>query len=264
MKKGIALLSMSLASAAFAVDEYLPIEAGKLEVDVGYSYAAVNGGYDDEGEKQDGLEGSGNLIPVQVKYGIIPGLDVEAVWAFSSLSVETPIGDADASGFMQPEIAVKYALMDLGAGAFFNFIAPFATGDFADPETPAMALQFGAVYSKLFGKFRAGGQVDYRVNMEKDDLKDGNNLSIYLKPEFQVHQYGSIYAGVDYDMFAEEEVAGEGAGNDGNLLTLKPGWNATWTPLVATEVNVPITVMGKNYPGAGWGINASAYFTLPM
>ena len=53
------------------------------------------------------------------------------------------------------------------------------------------------MYSKLYGKFRAGGQIDYKLNFEKDDVKDGNVLSIFLKPEFQVHQYGSLYAGVD-------------------------------------------------------------------
>lgn len=269
MKKGIALLSMSLASAAFAVDEYLPIEAGKIEVDVGYSFAGFSGMYDEDGEKQDVLEGTGNMVPVQLKYGILPGLDVEALWAFASQTNDlgsfagVDLGDLEASGFGQPEIALKYALMDLGAGAFVNFIAPFATGDYADPETPAMALQLGAVYSKLFGKFRAGGQIDYRLNFEKDDVKDGNVLSIYLKPEFQVHQYGSLYAGVDYDLFGEGEADGEDDGLDGNLLTLKPGWNASWTPFLATEVNVPITVMGKNY-FSSWGINASAYFTLPM
>lgn len=264
MKKGIALLSMSLASAAFAVDEYLPIEAGKLEVDVGYTYSGLNGVYDDDGEKQDGVEGSGNLIPFQVKYGIIPGLDIEAVWGFASVTTDLGVlGEADASGFGQPEIALKYAQTELGAGAFFNFIAPFATGDFADPETPAMALQFGAVYSKLYGNFRAGGQIDYRLNFEKDDLKDGNVISIYLKPEFQVHQYGSLYAGIDYDIVGESEFDGSGVGDDGSLLTLKPGWNASWTPLVATEVNVPFTVMGKNN-FSSWGIVANAYFTLPL
>jgi hypothetical protein len=271
MKKGIASmsLSLSLASAAFAVDEYLPIEAGKFRVDVGYMYAGMTGMYDEDGEKQDVFEGSGNMVPVQLKYGILPGLDVEAVWAFASTKNDLgsfggiDLGEVELSGFGQPEIALKYALMDVGAGAFVNFIAPFATGDFADPETPPMALQFGAVYSKLFGKFRAGGQIDYQLNFEKDDAKEGNIFSIFLKPEFQVHEYGSLYAGVVYDLFGESEFDGTGQEDDGNLLTLMPGWNASWTPLVATEVNVPITVMGKSAPSA-WGIQAKLRLTLPM
>jgi hypothetical protein len=262
MKKGIALMSMSLASAAFAVDEYLPIEAGKLEVDVGYTYDGLNGIYDEDGEKQDeGIEGTANVIPIQLKYGIMPGLDAEVFWRFRSESVELGVLEGDASGFQRPEIALKYAVMDLGAGAFFNFIAPFATGDYADPEQPAMALQFGGVYSKLFGKFRAGGQIDYLLNFEKDDYKDRNVFSVFLKPEFQVHQYGSLYAGIDYDFVGESETDGEGGGDDGNLLTLKPGWNAAWTPMVATEVNVPFTVMGKSNFST-FGVVINAYLTL--
>ena len=138
MKKGIASLSvsLSLATAAFGVDEYLPIEAGKFEVDVGYTYSGMNGAYDDDGEKQDGIEGTANVVPIQLKYGIMPGLDVGVVWAFASATTDLGIlGEFDASGFGQPEIALKYAMMDLGAGAFVNFVAPFATGDFADPSS---------------------------------------------------------------------------------------------------------------------------------
>jgi hypothetical protein len=155
-------------------------------------------------------------------------------------------------------------MMDMGAGAFFNFVAPFATGDFADPDNPPMALQFGAVYSKLYGMFRAGAQIDYKLNFEgEDDIKDGNVFSIYLKPEFQVHQYGSLYLGVDWDFNGESEVGGTGADDAGNLLTLKPGWNAAWLPYLATEVNVPVTLMGKNN-FASWGVLANIYLTLPM
>ena len=269
MKKVLAIVGFALVGSSFALDEYLPVEAKKLEVDLGYSFMNVNGFYDNDAKKQDlgdDVSASGNAIPLQLKYGIIPGLDAELLWAFQMNSSESPapIGKTSASGFGQPEIALKYAMMDIGAGAFVNLIAPFATGDFADPA-PGMGLAFGAVYTKLLTpQFNLTGLVQYRLNMEDEDkVKDGNVFSIYAKPEFRFNEFGGAYLGVRYDMNSDSEFDGTSADDAGYLVTLLPGWNATWLPNVSTEVNVPLTIMGKNQP-AFWGINLKVYYTLPM
>lgn len=270
MKKVLAIVGFALVGSSFALDEYLPVEAKKLEVDLGYSFMKATGGYDADAKKQDlpdDFSASGNMIPLQLKYGIIPGLDAELLWAFQMNSSEAPAvlgGDQSTSGFGQPEIALKYAMMDIGVGAFVNLIAPFATGDLADP-TPGMGLAFGLVYTKLLTpQFNLTGLTQYRLNMEDGDkVKDGNVFSIYAKPEFRFNQFGGAYLGVRYDMISESETDGTGGEDDGYLVTLLPGWNATWLPNVSTEVNVPLTIMGKNQ-GAFWGINVAVYYTLPM
>ena len=70
-----------------ALDEYLPLPAKTLEVDVGYGYASISGLYDLDGEKTS-WEDMGapsdfspavSAIPFQIKYGIIDGLDAEIV-----------------------------------------------------------------------------------------------------------------------------------------------------------------------------------------
>lgn len=275
MKKVVAILGMAMIGSSFGLDEYLPVEAGKLEVDLGYSLINGTGDYDKDGEKKDFEDGTslmGHAIPLQLKYGIIPGLDVEVLWPFQLASSEVdfpaPIPDFDTSfsGFGQPEIALKYAMMDIGAGVYVNFIAPFATGDWADPDAPPMALSLGAVYTKLFvPQFNLTAQLNYRLNFEAEDKsQDGNVFSIYAKPEFRFNEFGGAYLGLRYDMFGEAQFDGDAVpDSDGNLVTLLPGWNATWLPTVATEVNVPITVMGTS-TDAFWGVNANVYVTIPL
>ncbi|MDB5047732.1 MAG: hypothetical protein JWO30_803 [Fibrobacteres bacterium] len=275
MKKVLAIVGFALIGSSFGLDEYLPVEKSKLEVDLAYGFMSATGGYDSSGKKQDlpdGFSQSQNAIPLQLKYGIMPGLDVEAFWAFGIIGIKSdavgpiPATDKSFSGFTQPDIAVKYAMMDIGAGVFLDYTLPFATGDFADPDQPPMALAFGAVYTKLFmPKFNLTGLLQYKLNFEdKGKFKDGNVFSIYAKPEFRFNEFGGAYLGLRYDMAGEGAFDGTSVkDSDASLFTLLPGWNATWLPNVATEVNVPLTLMGKNNT-ASWGINANVYYTVAL
>jgi hypothetical protein len=275
MKKVVAIVGLALIGTSFGLDEYLPVEAKKLEVDLAYGFMSATGNYDSSGEKQDLPDGASttlHTIPLQLKYGVMPGLDVEVMWAFGMIGMKmdglppfVPDVDTTLSGFGQPEIALKYAMMDIGAGAFINFIAPFATGDFADPA-PGMGLALGLVYTKLFApQFNLTGLAQYRLNFEDEDKgQDGNMFSIYAKPEFRFNEFGGAYLGVRYDMAGESKFDGEGIpDSETSLLTLLPGWNATWLPNLATEVNVPLTVMGKNNTAA-WGVNLNVYYTVAL
>jgi hypothetical protein len=268
MRKAAIVLTLGMIGSGYCLDEYLPIEAKKLEVDLGYSFMSQTGAYDNDAKKQDmptDVSASGHMIPLQIKYGIMPGLDVSLGWAFQIASLSIPGLDTTMSGFGQPDIAVKYALMDLGLGFFVDYTLPFATGDNADPDQPPMALGFGALYTKTFTPvFRLTSLVGYKLNFEDENkVKDGGVLSIYAKPEYVINAYAGAYLGIRYDMNGESETDGTGNKDDGYLITLLPGWNALWLPNVATEVNVPITIMGKNND-ASWGINAAVYYTLGL
>ncbi|GEM_PF-3032674 len=275
MKKVLAIVGLALVGSTFALDEYLPVEAKKLEVDLAYGLTSTNGMYDSSGKKNDlpdGASHSINAIPLQLKYGIMPGLDVEVLWAFKMDNAEVkfpaPVGTVknDNSGFGQPDIAVKYAMMNLGLGAYVDYTLPFATGDFAKPDQPPMALAFGAVYTKLFmPKFNLTGMAQYALNFEnKAKATAGNVFSIYAKPEFRFNEFGGAYLGVRFDLTGESQTDGKADKDSGkNLTTLLPGWNATWLPNVATEVNVPITIMGKLNEST-LGVNVNVYYTLAM
>ena len=263
MKKASALILSIFASSAFCVDEYMPIEKGKFEVDLGFGYTGITGSYDSSGKKSDD-SGAITMVPIQLKYGIIPGLDAEVVWNMQMNNKDA----GDLSGFTQPEIALKYAMPEIGAGLFVDGIMPFALGDWGDTAkypAPALGIQIGAVFGKTFDKFRATAVGSYRINLENSDsLKMGNLLDFYFKPEFLLNEFAGIYAGIKYDMASKAEFGGTAIPNsEGFQLTILPGWNATWLKWLSTEINVPYVVMGKNAP-ASWGVTALFYATFPM
>lgn len=262
MRKVVAIIGMGLLTSSFGLDEYLSIEPGKVELDAGYTYLGGLGSYNDDGEKQDPIGDASpmqNLIPLQVKYGVMPGLDVELAAIVAMYNEDA----GDMSGLQAPELAVKYTHVPINAGAYVNIALPFALGDFGDPA-PGLGIGFGAVYGKRFGDFRLTAQAGYTINMESgDDIKAADKLLIYAKPEAMWTEFIGTYLGLKYEMFGEGEVAGVGDGKDGNLITVLPGANVVLLPWLAYEVNVPVTVMGKNQ-NAFWGISANVYVTLPM
>ena len=262
MKKVVAIIGMGLLSSSFGLDEYLSIEPGKVELDAGYTYIGGTGSYDGEGEKKDLIGDASpaqNLIPLQVKYGVMPGLDVELAAIVAMFNKDA----GDMSGLQAPELAVKYTHAPINAGAYLNIAMPFGAGDFGDPA-PGLGIGLGAVYGNRFGDFRLTAQVGYTINMESgDDIKAADKLLIYAKPEAMWTEFIGTYLGLKYEMFGEGELAGVGDGKDGNLITVLPGLNAVLLPWLAYEVNVPITVMGTSQP-AFWGVSANVYVTLPM
>ncbi len=263
MKKVLAIIGLSLMGFSYGMDEYGSIEKGKLEVDVGYWYTSPTGRYNADGKKLDNPSSQSpmiNLLPLQLKYGIMPGLDVELA------SVGT-LGNKDAGepgGFTQPQLGVKYTHAPLGLGGYLNMVMPFVTGNLDQPFEPAMGIGLGAVYGNRFGDFRLTGQLGYQVNMEnKDKYKSGNVLSIYAKPEAMWTEFIGTYLGIMYSMTGESAVNGTSlTKSDGNLFMLMPGANVALLPWLAYEVNAPITISGTN-ERASWGIGAKVYVTLP-
>ncbi len=132
MKKVLAIVGLGLMGFSYGMDEYGSIEKGKLEVDVGYRYTSPTGVYDSAGKKHDFPSSSSpmiNLLPLQLKYGIMPGLDVE-------LATIGTMGNKDAGdqgGFTQPQLGVKYTHAPLGLGGYLNLVLPFATGNLDNP-----------------------------------------------------------------------------------------------------------------------------------
>ena len=218
MKSRFALLCLGLVSTGFSMDEYLPVQQGKLEVDVGYSLVKPTGVYDDEGERfsWDDLGAPSSFspmmhgFPLQLKYGFAPGLDVEF-----ALTAVTSNDDADVSGFTRPEIGVKYANPAMnGAGVYANVALPLAGGDFDGPGV-GTSFELGGVYQNRFGDFRMTGRAGYMLNLEADDVKDGNTFALYLKPEAMWTEYIGTYLGVQFLMAGETEIDGTGLDDAG-------------------------------------------------
>ncbi len=242
MKSRVALMCLGLVTAGFCVDEYLPIAPKTLEVDVGvnpvfYDNATVTG-----------------LPVLQLKYGVMPGFDLEA-------AVNYTIGDV--AGLTQPEIAAKYAIGATGLGVYANIVLPVATGD-NDVASVGLGIQPGVVYGKNYDKIQAVARAYYQINLEGDNFKKQNVLDVYLKPGYLVNDKLAAYVGVDYKMYGEAEAGGNAiSGSDGSAFTIAPGVTYTLDSKIAFEANLPI-VLSDDVNGESWGIWASVYYTLPL
>ena len=233
MKNKIALLCLGLASASFALDEYLPVAPSKLEVDVGVSRAAPE---------------VGNVttsVPLQFKYGIMEGLDAELGLAYNKRS--------DASGVGQPALAAKYTVSaENGIAVFANLVLPFATGDYADAYK-GLGIAPGVVYGKNYGAFQAVGLASYQINMKDgDDIEADNALRVFLKPGYMVNDKLAGYVGIDYN-----------SAGDVSTTALVPGVTYTLSGEWAFEAALPYIVSESNST-KGWTVWASVYYTLGM
>jgi hypothetical protein len=223
MKK-VALLSLALASSVFALDEYLPVGPKTLEVDVGVSYVTPEVG------------DASAALPLQVKYGVMPGLDLE---------LYTDLGVSGSTGLTPPQVAAKYAIGATGLAGFVNVVLPFAAGDFTDA---GLGIAPGVVYGKNYGKIQAVGLAAYQINLDEgaDDA-----LRIFLKPGYMVNDKLAGYVGLDYNK-----------AGDVNSTKLVPGVTYTQSATLSYEANLPI-VVAESGAGKSWGIWASVYYTIP-
>jgi len=238
MKTKVALLCLGLVSAGFCVDEYLPIAPKTLEVDVG-----VNPVFPKVGD-------AGFGIPLQVKYGVMPGLDLEVATSYALSGNQT--------GLNQPDIAAKYAIGASGFAAYLDLVLPFSTGDYDAPGA-GLGIAPGVVYGRNFDKIQAVAKASYLINMEKDSFTRGNVLDVYLKPGYMIDSKLAAYVGLDYKMYGESDPKT----TDGSGITLAPGVTYTLDSKLSFEANVPI-VLSDDVNGESWGIWAAVYYTLPM
>jgi hypothetical protein len=239
MKSKVAMMCLAFASASFAVDEYLPVAPGKTEIDVGVAYVTP--------EVSDASLG----VPLQVKYGVAPNLDIE-VAATYSLS-------GGVTGLTAPEVAAKYAIGASGLAAYVNVGLPFAVGDYADGYL-GITVQPGVVYNKNYDKIVGVARAYYQINMEDDGFTPGNVLGVLVKPGYMIDDKLAPYVGVDFKMVGEGE-AGPFTIDGGNTFTLLPGLNYTISDKLALEANVPL-VLSNDVGETSWGIWASLYITL--
>lgn len=237
MNSKVALLSLALASSTFALDEYLPLGKGVLELDAG-----VNPVYPEVGD-------AGVNIPLQAKYGVMNGMDLELGLNYAA--------SGSATGLAQPDIAAKYSIGTSGAAVFVDLALPFATGDLDAPGT-GLGITPGIVFGKNYGQIQAVAKASYQLNMKDDSFTKGNVLDVYLKPGYMVNDKLSGYVGLDYKMTGKSDPAT----TDGTTFTLLPGVTYTLSPTVAFEANVPI-IVSNDVGGKDWGIWASVYYTIP-
>jgi hypothetical protein len=275
MKKTfLAAAVLSCAVGTFAYDEYGTVKAKSLEADVMYTHTFGMGVYNSDGDKKDYKDWNGEDISpaymapsLQLKYGIIDGLDVEAVVPFLMTNKDA----GDKSGLNKPQIDVKY-LNPIGVGVLVGVDLPLGGEDIVGTD-PALALRGGLILSKNIDKLALNGWALYTHNFEDGSeakYKAGDVLDFYVKPQYNVTDKIGPYLGIDFIKTFDSESDGNSNGDAGYLLTLKPGLNYVINDKFGAELNVPVTILGKNQtpsatgPGASVSIYAGFYSTFAL
>lgn len=225
MKKLSVFVLSAFAASVGAFDEYGPMAQGKTEID-----AMVN--YDISPE-------AGGLTPsVQVKYGIVEGLDVE-VFAASPTDPEF--------GFDQPNIALKYNDAKSGFGGFAAIDLPFAS-EKINPD-PSAYFHFAAQYLKTFDAIVLTDWLKF-----SSSFKDGDDgaIDLYVKPQYNVSEKLGPYLGLQWATSGKFE---------GYTIAFKPGVNYVVNDMVSIEGQVPVSKT-KDVDDLYAGIYAGAYFVF--
>lgn len=225
MKKISLLTLAALVASVGAYDEYAPMATGKIEVDVKANYNLSP-------------EAGGFTPSLQVKYGIVDGLDVEI---FAAMPTDPEFGLA------QPNIALKYNQAETGFGGFVAIDLPFASEKIdADPQ---VQYSFAVQYLKTFDKFVLNDWLLFRSTFQ--DGHDGQ-FDLYVKPQYNVSDKVGPYLGLQWVTSGKFE---------GYTITLKPGINYIVNDMVSLEGQLPVAKtkdMDDLYVGAYVG----AYFVF--
>lgn len=223
MKRAIAIAVMGLAAGAFSWDEYGPVATGKTEVDVMAS--------------QD-FTGEATYPSLQVKYGIIDGLDVEA----SAFYVSSDL----ASGVGAPNLAVKYVHPELGLGAFVGVDFPVGSEEVVGTD-PKTIVYPSLLISKVLGPVALNAWAMYAF---PTDEFDNGKIDLYLKPQYNVTDKIGPYLGLQMYKYKDIDP----------FYVAKPGINYIVNEMISLEANYALTIPtaeGLENSNAGY---AGVYF----
>lgn len=263
MHRKILLAALATATAPFAFDVYLPLAPRTLETDLGYEIDFTTGGYDADGKFQDVGDASPmtQAPSLQLKYGLLPGLDVEAAASMELRNEDANEGTA-ASGLSQPELALKYVHPELGLGGFVNVAFPVGSKEIVGDE-PATAITLGLIGGSDFGQLAVNAFGGYVYTTEVEKWKQ-DELTVYAQAQYDVSELLGPYLGLGWD----KGLVGTWDGDDRPesawwILTANPGANFVFSDRLSAEASVPVTVAGNNVE-ASWGLYAGVYYTLGL
>jgi hypothetical protein len=257
------LTALCTASALFALDEYMPVAARVMQIDLGYDRTSIGGNYQDTWES-DGMENENNpsSLPMQGKFGLLDNL--EASMAVRYLFVD----NSGHAGLDRPVLALKYGDPVTGGGGFLAISLPVGFEDIMNAGNFA-TMTFGGMYDKKFPLLTLYSNVSYSFNTEDNDKSKMDNLHFFAKPEYplplksltKLNQYLGVNLAMSYDFWFNHMVNGESVDEGAHLFQVAPGAFYTFNKIVSAEMNIPISVSGQNQPESQT-FRLQLYFTL--
>ena len=257
------LTALCTASALFALDEYMPVAARVMQINVGFDRTSIAGQYQDSWES-DGIENPNNptSLPMQGKFGLLDKLE-------ASMAIRYLIQDAAGkTGLDRPLLALKYADPVTGGGGFLAVGLPIGFEDIMNAGNYA-TMTFGGMYDKNFPVVNLFSNVSYSFNTEDDNKTKIDNLHFYAKPEYPLpikgvtvrNQYLGVNLAMTYDFYFNHMVNGESVDAGAHLFQVAPGAYYSFNKIVSASMDFPITLSGQNQPETE-SFHFELFFTL--
>lgn len=263
----ILLLLLALGAAtrvSAAWDPLMPADAGSLELRPGYGYISEGAIYDINGNAVDTttsgakIAGAYQDISLGLRYGLLPGLDVEA-------DADYQILNAYFDNFKlskTPIVALRYIDPEFGLGGFASVGFPLGNVDTINFITPHWFFEGGLLYGKLFGNLGIAASASYLHNLEDPfHLIARDELRLLVRPRYFFNRGWSAFLGVQFTDYTESKIDGTGNGDGGNLTSATPGLRFTAPHAAAFELSVPVSLLGKNNY-AFVGVQVSAFLAF--
>lgn len=250
-KMMVATLTAGLtAAASFALDEYNPIPARVMQINIGMERTSISGNYLGSWES-DGVSNTNNptALPMQGKFGLLDQLE-------GSMAVRYLVVDeAGHTGLDRPVLALKYGDPVSGGGGFLAIALPVGFEDIMNAGNFA-TMTFGGMYNKAFPMVNLMSNVSYSFNTEDNEKTKIDNLRLFAKPEYALNlkglstrgQYLGLNLALAYDFSFNRMEKGVSIDEGAHLFSVAPGVYYTFSKIVSAEMEFPISLAGQNQP----------------
>jgi hypothetical protein len=250
-KMMVATLTAGLtAAASFALDEYNPVPARVMQINIGMERTSISGNYQASWESDD-VSNANNptALPMQGKFGLLDQLE-------GSMAVRYLVVDeVGHTGLDRPVLALKYGDPVSGGGGFLAIALPVGFEDIMNAGNFA-TMTFGGMYNKTFPMVNLMSNVSYSFNTEDNEKTKIDNLRLFAKPEYALNlkglstrgQYLGINLALAYDFSFNRMVKGTSMDDGAHLFVVAPGVYYTFSKIVSAEMEFPISLAGQNQP----------------
>ena len=250
-KMMVATLTAGLtAAASFALDEYNPVPARVMQINIGVERTSISGNYQSTWES-DGKSNPNNptALPMQGKFGLLDQLE-------GSMEVRyLAVDDQGHTGLDRPVLALKYGDPVSGGGGFLAIALPVGFEDIMNAGNYA-SMTFGAMYNKAFPMVNLMSNLSYTFNTEDNEKTKIDNLRMFAKPEYALNlpaltkrgQYLGLNLAFAYDFSFNRMVKGASVDDGANLFVVAPGAYYTFNKVVSAEMEFPISLSGQSQP----------------
>lgn len=251
------------AAASIALDEYNPVPARVMQINVGIERTSISGQYQGTWESDDvSNPDNPTVLPMQGKFGLMDQLE-------GSMAIRYMIVDEEGhTGLDRPVLGLKYGDPVSGGGGFLAVSLPVGFEDIMNAGNYA-TMTFGGMYNKNFPMVNLHSNVSYSFNTEDNNKTKIDNLRFFAKPEYALPlagltkrgQYLGINLGLSYDFYFNRMINGASSDDGAHLLVASPGALYTFNKIVSAELEVPITLAGQ-FQAQSQAVRLELYFTL--